>query len=382
MASVIKRGGLDLIGAARPSIADPFLPKKIEQGRIETIRECIGCNVCTTGDNTNVPMRCTQNPTVGEEWRRKWHPEIIPPLETPKPYLIVGGGPAGLEAARALAQRGAEVILAEAAEEIGGRVTLESNLPGLAEWSRVRDWRVWQLQQTPNAELYTQSTLSATNVLDYGIANVALATGATWRRDGVGRAHRLPLPFLDNTNVLTPDDLMKNGAAAINSNGPVVIFDDDRFYIASVLAELSVQAGHNVVFVTPAPIVAPWSEYTLEQERIQRRLLDLGVVIKPLSKLGGLTDGKVTLQCVYSSAIEEMECGTLVTVTARLPQDTLWRDLSNNRSQWADAGIHSIVRLGDCLSPGLIAAAVHSGHDFAQSAGSDGASVRLREDVV
>ncbi|MCP5090294.1 MAG: NADH:flavin oxidoreductase, partial [Gammaproteobacteria bacterium] len=69
MVSQINRGVLDMIGAARPSIADPFLPQKIEQGRIDEIRECIGCNTCVSGQLTFTPMRCTQNPTVGEEWR-------------------------------------------------------------------------------------------------------------------------------------------------------------------------------------------------------------------------------------------------------------------------------------------------------------------------
>jgi dimethylamine/trimethylamine dehydrogenase len=79
MVSLIKTGRLDVIGAARPSIADPFLPKKIEEGRVEDIRECIGCNICVSGDNHFVPIRCTQNPTMGEEWRRGWHPERIAP---------------------------------------------------------------------------------------------------------------------------------------------------------------------------------------------------------------------------------------------------------------------------------------------------------------
>ncbi|CAG0977527.1 partial dimethylamine/trimethylamine dehydrogenase, partial [Gammaproteobacteria bacterium] len=82
MASAIRRGVLDLIGAARPSIADPFLPAKIKAGRIEDIRECIGCNICVTGDMRYVPIRCTQNPTMGEEWRRGWHPEIIAPKQS------------------------------------------------------------------------------------------------------------------------------------------------------------------------------------------------------------------------------------------------------------------------------------------------------------
>ena len=132
MVRLVKSGHLDLIGAARPSIADPFLPNKIQSGQIETIRECIGCNVCVMSDNSENPLRCTQNPTMAEEWRRGWHPEIIPALKTPETVLIVGGGPAGMEAANALSQRGAEVTLAEAGTTWGGRVTLEPALPGLA----------------------------------------------------------------------------------------------------------------------------------------------------------------------------------------------------------------------------------------------------------
>jgi dimethylamine/trimethylamine dehydrogenase len=87
MVSQIKRGVLDMIGAARPSIADPFLPKKIEEGRIDEIRECIGCNICVSGQHTYTPMRCTQNPAMGEEWRRGWHPEHIAP-KGPRPSSV------------------------------------------------------------------------------------------------------------------------------------------------------------------------------------------------------------------------------------------------------------------------------------------------------
>ena len=128
MVSAIRRGVLDLIGAARPSIADPFLPTKIKEGRIEDIRECIGCNICVTGDTRYVPIRCTQNPTMGEEWRRGWHPEIIAPKKSDKEIMVIGAGPAGLEAARVLGQRGYEVSLLEARKELGGRVLRESGV--------------------------------------------------------------------------------------------------------------------------------------------------------------------------------------------------------------------------------------------------------------
>ena len=153
MAGQIRRGVLDLIGAARPSIADPFLPRKIEQGRAEEIRECIGCNICVSGQETATPMRCTQNPTVGEEWRRGWHPEMIAPRGSDDSVLVVDAGPAGLEAARGLGQRGYRVALAEATTGLGGRVSWESGLPGLASWARVRDWRVGRIREMANVEV-------------------------------------------------------------------------------------------------------------------------------------------------------------------------------------------------------------------------------------
>jgi len=223
MVSQIRRGVLDFIGSARPSIADPFLPKKIEEGRIDDIRECIGCNVCVTGDYTSTPIRCTQNPTMGEEWRKGWHPEAIAPKGSDDAVLVVGAGPAGLECARALGQRGYAVHLAEASQELGGRVVAESRLPGLAEWIRVRDHRVQQIAKMPNVQVYRDSRLDAEHVREFGAGRVVVAAGARWRRDGVGRAHFFPVPGFDRDAVYTPDDIM----AGTRPAGPGVVVDDD-----------------------------------------------------------------------------------------------------------------------------------------------------------
>ncbi|MGL4294289.1 MAG: FAD-dependent oxidoreductase, partial [Aestuariivirga sp.] len=188
MVRVIRQGIMDMIGAARPSIADPFLPKKIEDGRIDDIRECIGCNICITNDFTMTPLRCTQNPTMGEEWRRGWHPERIRPKRKDAHVLVVGAGPAGLEAARALGQRGLTVTIADRASEAGGRVARECRLPGLAAWGRVRDWRLLQIGKMPNVSLYLESDMTAETVAELGADHVLVATGATWRRDGTGSA--------------------------------------------------------------------------------------------------------------------------------------------------------------------------------------------------
>ncbi|MHC4074052.1 MAG: oxidoreductase, partial [Planctomycetota bacterium] len=167
MVSQVKKGLLDLIGAARPSIADPFIPLKIQEGRIDDIRECIGCNICYAHNSRAVPIRCTQNPTMGEEWRRQWHPENIAPKQSDCNILVVGAGPAGLEATRALGQRGYSVTLAEASTELGGRVAAECRLPGLSEWRRVIEYRIQQIKHLPDIKVYMDSRLTAKDIFSY-----------------------------------------------------------------------------------------------------------------------------------------------------------------------------------------------------------------------
>ena len=375
MVSQIRRGVLDFIGAARPSIADPFLPKKIEEGRGDDIRECIGCNICVSGDMTVTPIRCTQNPTMGEEWRKRWHPDRIAPKRSDRRVLVVGAGPAGLEAARALGQRGYEVHLAEAGRELGGRVTLESRLPGLAEWARVRDWRVGQINKMSNVTVYRDNTLTAQDVLDFGAHDVVLATGSYWRRDGFGRSNGLSIPGLGGADIFTPDDVLHGKLPS----GRVVLFDDDSFYIGSVIAEVLRAAGTDVTYVTPEDAIASWTANTQEFRHIQRRLRSLGVKIVTTRNLLTWRDGVAQLACVYSDCEDSIAADALLAITARLPNDALQQELLGREHEWRDAGIESVTAIGDCLAPGLIAHAVYSGHRFAQELqGTVDGEVRFR----
>ncbi len=364
MARLVREGALDLIGAARPSIADPFLPKKIETGAIDSIRECIGCNICVSGDMTITPIRCTQNPSMGEEWRKGWHPEHIPARKSEKRVLVVGAGPAGLEATRALGQRGYEVMLAEAGEQLGGRVLKESALPGLSEWRRVRDWRVGRIEPMPNVSVFRGNELGAEDVLAIGADAVVIATGAHWVRTGIGRAASAPFIGHDSAQVFTPDDLM---AGRFPDAGPVLLYDDDGFYLASVLAEVLAARGHEVHYVTPEDTIAGWTANTLDYRHIQKRLRALGVHLHTAKTLEAFDGGQAQLACVWSEDTLRLPVGSVVTVTMRLPNDALYQDLLARQGDWQAAGITQVRCLGDAEAPGLIAHAVYAGHRFARA---------------
>ncbi|MDE2446290.1 MAG: NAD(P)-binding protein [Alphaproteobacteria bacterium] len=362
MARMVRQGVLDFIGAARPSIADPFIPKKIDEGRIEDIRECIGCNMCITGDMTMSISRCTQNPTFMEEWRKGWHPERMNAKGASSNVLVVGSGPAGLEAARALSMRGYDVAIAEALGHIGGRVAKERLLPGLSAWGRVVDYRQYQLSQRPNVQTYLNSALSAQDILEFGFENVAIATGSRWRRDGVARQHVVPFPMSATMNIVTPDDIM-NG---IVPQGCVVVYDDDHYYMGGVMAELLVQKGCHVTLITPSAFVSDWTRNTLEQGAIHRRLIAAGVKIILNTGVAAIHDDFVETNCSYTDSRVKIECDAVCIVASRVSDDKIYHDLMGLQAQWRDHGITSVKLIGDAAAPGPIAWATYAGHRYAR----------------
>lgn len=362
MAKMVRSGTLDFIGCARPSIADPFLPKKIDEGRIDDIRECIGCNICVTGDMTMSISRCTQNPTFMEEWRKGWHPERMNTKGESSNVLVVGSGPAGLEATRALAERGYDVALAEAGTAIGGRVARERLLPGLSAWGRVVDYRDYQISQKPNVETYFDSALDAESILEFGFENVCIATGAKWRRDGVSRQHVVPFPVDETMPVFSPDDLMEGAEPA----GHVVIYDDDHYYMGGVMAELLMQKGCSVTIVTPAAYVSEWTLNTLEQHEIHRRLAGLGVIIELNRGVTAVGKDHVETNCTFTDQRRLLECDGVLLVSSRIENNSVYNALKQREADWADAGIRSVKLIGDANAPGPIAWATYAGHRYAR----------------
>jgi dimethylamine/trimethylamine dehydrogenase len=363
MVRQVKAGVLDLIGAARPSIADPFMPNKIERGDLEDIRECIGCNICVSGDFTMSPIRCTQNPTMGEEFRRGWHPEHIAPKASDSSVLVVGAGPAGLEAARALGNRGYSVTLTEAGRVLGGRLARESKLPGLSAWIRVIDYRLQQIEKLDTVDIYRESPMTEQDILEYDFDHVLVATGASWRRDGVGRWHTHGIEIEAGTDVLTPDDITSGLRPQGNR---VVLFDDDHYYLGAVIAEMLAKEGYDVTLVTPVPQVSQWTTNTMESHRIRARIIEAGVAVRTDTAVTAIRDGGVDTACRFTGRAGQIEADSVVLVTARLPHDELYTGLHAREDEWADAGIRSVRGAGDAWAPSTIAAAVWSGHRYAE----------------
>ncbi|MFD1880492.1 FAD-dependent oxidoreductase [Paracoccus pacificus] len=362
MAALVKGGVMDLIGAARPSIADPFLPLKIAEGRSDDLRECIGCNICIASDNQSVPIRCTQNPTMGEEWRRGWHPEIIQPRASDARVLVVGAGPAGLEAAHQLGKRGYAVALAEAADRLGGRVLAESALPGLAAWRRVADYRIGQIERLDQLETYPASRLTAEDVLEFGATHVAIATGADWARNGFGRHHPQGFDIAPGATVLTPDDIF----AGARPTGRVVVYDDDHYSVGGAIAELLALNGARVTLATPAPLVSNWTVNTLEQGVIEARLVAAGVTLATRTAATSVGPGGLHAASNVTGTPSVIEADAVVLVGNRLPRDGLAKALMSRAADWADAGLQSVTTIGDALAPAMIVHAVYQGHRYAR----------------
>jgi dimethylamine/trimethylamine dehydrogenase len=145
--------------------------------------------------------------------------------------------------------------------------------------------------------------------------------------------------------------------------GPCLVFDDDHYYMGGVLAEKLAGAGHDVTLATTAYLASAWTDNTAERERIQARLLGLGVRIEPNIVLQELAGEKAVLACVFTGRERSVEAASVVMVTSRESRDGLYRELEDRID---------ITRIGDCLAPGTIAACVRSGHEYAQEMDAEG----------
>jgi dimethylamine/trimethylamine dehydrogenase len=387
MLAVVTGGQYDIIGCARPSIADPFLPRKIAEGRADEICECIGCNQCISRFGRGGTIVCTQNPTAMEEYRRGWHPEIFTPASESRFVVVVGAGPAGLECARVLGLRGHRVDVLEAAVELGGHMRDLIRLPGLAEWGRVISWRERQIAKQPNLRvLRGVGAVEPEDLLNYGADRIVLATGAHWVGDGQGPVGTGPI---DGVSAAQPGFATPEQVFAGKSLGRrVLVLDGDGYFMGVSLAELLADRGHAVTILTQFEKVCPYGDWSHEGANLRRMMRAKGIAEITAHWVERIETGnelRVTAFDIYrddwqrrnqprrgerprrrGTAVRPLDVDSVVLCTSRRSSDTLYRELLQRRDRWPAGEARTVVRTGDCVAPRYIADAVFDGHRVAR----------------
>ena len=378
MAEIVSSGVWDLIGAARPSIADPFLPKKIEEGRYGEIRECIGINTCISKSESGHHLGCTQNATAGEEYRRGWHPERFEAAaNVDKDVLVVGAGPAGMECAIVLGKRGfRRVHLVDAEAEVGGHFRWVTKLPGLGEWGRVVNWRRIQLDKLANVEVIAGRRLEAKDVREYGAEIVVVAAGARWSADGVNGLTHDPISGADASldHVLTPEQVMLEGKRPPGSR--VVVFDGEGYFVAAGIAELLAGEGLDVELVTLHERVARVADESLEGPLLRKHLHDVGIRQRAGSLLAEIHEGGVRGHDEHGEPFE-LEADGVVLATQRLSNEALYLELAADEDALRAEEIEAVYRIGDCVAPRVPADAIFDGHRLAREIDAESPAIAL-----
>jgi dimethylamine/trimethylamine dehydrogenase len=388
MTEIVTKGIADIIGAARPSISDPWLPKKIEEGRYDDIRVCIGCNVCISRwEIGGPPMICTQNATAGEEYRRGWHPEKFPKRGSEDSVLVVGAGPSGSECARVLLERGYTVHLYDTAAKIGGHLNSVVTLPGLGEWGYHRDYRELQINKLVKKNKQSQVALgqkpmTAELALTYGAEKIVIATGSSWNGDGTNCLTHDAIPGADASrpDQLTPEQVLE-GKKPIGKR--VVILNADTYFMAPSLAEKLAVAGHDVTVVTGVHL-ANYMHFTLEYPNMMRRLHELHIEEIHNAFSTKIETGRLEVYDIWGDGSKRTYRGaghlprqpnkshrwvafdSLVLVTGRHSDDSLYRDLKARQNDWQKNDVKSVYLIGDAEAPRLIADATFSGQRLAR----------------
>jgi dimethylamine/trimethylamine dehydrogenase len=274
-----------------------------------------------------------------------------------------------MECAMVLGKRGFEAVhLVDEAPEIGGRLRWARRLPTLGDWGRITDYRAIQLGKLDNVEVITGRRLTAADVLDYGAQIVVVATGSSWRGDGVQPEHDdivgadASLP-----HVLTPEQVMLEGKRP--ASGPVVVYDADGYYVGAGIAELLAGEGHEVHLVTPFGVVSPTSDASLEGGMLRQHLHELGVV----------AHRDVTLTEVSASGVVgemfgdawSLACAGVVLVTQQQSNDALYQELIHDPAALEAAGVEAVYAIGDAVAPRHISEAVFDGHRLAREIDSE-----------
>jgi 2,4-dienoyl-CoA reductase-like NADH-dependent reductase (Old Yellow Enzyme family) len=353
--TVLGSGQADLVSIVRGQIADPHLVNKAQSGYTKDIRACISCNqMCWGRRSRDYWISCLINPSAGREW--EWGGDRFTPSKGGK-VLVVGGGPAGLEAARAAAERGFRVTLAEAGAALGGQFRLAGLQPRRGQITDLLHWYERQLVQL-GVEVRLNTYLDPADIATFGADHIALATGSLPDPHAFQRAmtHLPTLPGIDRGRVWSPEDILTRTA---RPGKRVIVLDEGGNWRGAGTAWWLAEQGHEVTIVTPDPMVGKELQRSAADVPLRRKLAALGVpfVVESAVQEWLGNGGGVDVLNLLTGAVTRMPADDLVMSTANRADETLPLAL--------DALGIKFQTLGDQAAPRMAALAFHDGRKWA-----------------
>jgi 2,4-dienoyl-CoA reductase-like NADH-dependent reductase (Old Yellow Enzyme family) len=352
--AVLAAGHADLVSIVRGQIADPHLVAKARADRADDVRPCISCNqLCWGRRSRDYWISCLVNPSAGREW--EWGGDRFTPAPVPRSVLVVGGGPAGLEAARVAAERGHRVTLLEQEDALGGQFRLAGRQPSRNQIGDLLAWYERRLR-TLGVEIRLGSEADADDVEAAGADHIVLATGG--RPPGTGFQRALPmverLPGAERPDAVSIHDVLA-GRATVGRRA--VVLDDVNDWRGLGTALHLAEAGHEVTVVTSAAVVGAGLYHSAADVPLRGRFAAAGGVARPSTVVLGWDGAKVAVR------------STLTEDAATLPADTLViAETGRAETSIADAltarGI-AFEAIGDCVAPRRASLAIYEGRELA-----------------
>ena len=352
---VIRDGAADMVGMTRAHIADPDIVRKTMEGRALEVRPCIGCNqACVARIAVGAPLGCAVNPAAGFE--EELGEDRLIRAETPRTVVVVGGGPAGLEAARVAALRGHKVVLFEARNALGGSLRFAAQAPTRQTIGDILAWleqEVYRLGVDVRLNSYAETGDVEAESPDV----VIVATGSTPRMDGIQLvAPGEPIRGTEQPHVHSSLDILEGAPLGAGRNA--VVLDDVGHYEAVAVAEHLLSRGLDVTYVSTKPSFAPDSEWSMMSEPALKRMTPKGLRVHVRTRLTEITRNSVIAVPTYldseSNMREEIPADLVVLVSHNRPAYDVAEGLAGSA--------FPVEVIGDALSPRYLQTAIREGH--------------------
>jgi 2,4-dienoyl-CoA reductase-like NADH-dependent reductase (Old Yellow Enzyme family)/thioredoxin reductase len=338
--AVLSAEQADLVSIVRGQIADPHLSNKALEGRSEDIRPCLSCNqMCWGRRGRDYWISCLVNPSAGREF--EWGGDRFIKTKSPKKILVVGGGPAGLEAARVSAERGHKVTLAEAGDRLGGQFSLAGMQPRRGQIIDLLDWYSRQLSQL-GVEIRLNAFLEAEEIIEFAADKTVLATGSFPTDTGFQKAipHVEKLPGIELGGVFSAEDVMARRA---RPGKRVILLDEGGNWKGCGTAWKLAEEGHQVILVTPDPLIGKELQRTAADYPLRHRLAKLGVRFILESAITKWSKEGAEILCFLDGNTQFIEADSLVFATPNIAEDSLTLELQ-------DSGL-DVINIGDSAGP-------------------------------